>query len=168
MMRKRVVIGVLILVAVTGCRRDGSPTTPDADQPTAPAVATPGPVGTDVAPMPTERTEPATIRISGEVFLRERIALPGDARLEVRLLAFDSDVATGREIAAVRLPTRRRPPIPFEMIVAEEDVAAGVSHAVTATISRRGAVAFTIDSPLPVLEPDAPTTGLRLLLRRPR
>ncbi len=156
-----------LLIVAPGCRR-GERKAPGPAQPLAeaPAAAEPtpddngDPTGQDVA------EEPGRILISGEAFLRERIALPGDASLVVRLVEVGTGGKVGREVAAVQAPPRRQPPISFEIVVNEEDLRTGANYALTAEITRRGVVAFKTDAPVPVVPQGLRTTDLRLLLRR--
>ena len=54
--------------------------------------------------------------LRGTVTYRERIALPPNARLEVRLVDAGRQDTRNREIATVSVPTRgRQVPIPFEL-----------------------------------------------------
>ena len=156
-----------LLIVAPGCRRsERAAAGPDQPLAGTPAVAEPtpddigDPVGEDVA------EQPGRILISGEAFLRERIALPGDASMVVRLVEVGAGGKIGREVAAVQAPPRRQQPISFEIVVAEEDLRTGASYALTAEITRRGVVAFATDAPVPVVPQGLRTTDLRLLLRR--
>ena len=130
-----------LLIVAPGCRRSERETAGPARPPTAPpAVAEPAPddngdpAGEDVA------EQPRRIRISGEAFLRERIALPGDASMVVRLVEVSAGGTIGKEVAAVEAPSRRQQPIPFEIVIAEEDLRTGANYALTAEITRRGSL----------------------------
>lgn len=161
------VFALALLAIAPGCRRDARTAGDPARPPTAPppvAEAVPHPVPTsDDEGVVGERPR---IRISGEAFLRERIALPRDAVLVVRLVEVEAGSNAENEVATVRASSRRLQPIPFEILVDEDDLEERASYALTAVISRRGTDSFATDAPLRVLVPGTQTTGLRLLLRR--
>jgi putative lipoprotein len=72
--------------------------------------------------------------LSGEVFYRERIALPPEALLEVRLIDVSLADAPGRSLAATRVKTRHRMPIPYRLRFDEAKIRRDHSYALEARI----------------------------------
>jgi putative lipoprotein len=101
--------------------------------------------------------------VSGEVFYRERIALPADAVVEVTLLDVTRTDRPGELIASLQIKPRRQVPIPFEIHVADPEIDPRRSYAVRATIVADGRLLF-ITAELPrVLTQGNPNT-VRILL----
>lgn len=96
--------------------------------------------------------------VSGEVFYRERIALPADAVVEVTLLDVTRTDRPGELIASLQIKPRRQVPIPFEIHVADPEIDPRRSYAVKATIVADGRLLF-ITAELPrVLTQGNPST----------
>jgi putative lipoprotein len=99
--------------------------------------------------------------LQGSVAYRERIALPADAIIEVRLLDRAQDAAQP-DIAATRIETAgRQVPIPFELRYDPRWIKPGRHYGVLATIRNvAGRVLFSSDAAQPL-----PAAGARLDLR---
>ncbi len=80
--------------------------------------------------------------VSGQVFYRERIALPPEALLEVRLIDVSPADAPTRGIAVTRVKTRHQMPIPYRLLFDEARLQRGHSYALHARITIRGKVMF--------------------------
>ncbi len=159
--------GLAMLALVSGCGRGEDPKEESSRLVASPApVAQEAPAG-DEPPIVADAVEPVPqIHLSGEIFLRERITLPRDASLLVRLVELEAGGQVGVEVAMAEVSAVSKQPIPFELSVEKASVQSGVAYGLTAVISRRGARVFSTDGPVRVLEPGSQTTGLRLLLRR--
>lgn len=124
-----------------------------------PTIATTSPEPAAVAPA--ERPVP---RVAGEIYLRERIALPGDATVLVR--AVRRDPGGPEVIASIKRAAPRHPPIPFELTCDPADVNGAAEIVLEAEIVRKGRIVFSTPAPVRVLEDGRPTVGVKLLLRR--
>jgi putative lipoprotein len=161
----------MLLAAATACGRPGGPggRAGAGATPTAPASAIGGPataqptaVGT---PTPTPRPLPV---VSGDIFYRERIVLPPDATVQVRVIRLGSRGAPRPVIAELAFAAPRRVPIPFKLECDPQALEPGASYGLEASISRRGTVEFATVEPVPVLAGGLPTSGLKILVRRTR
>jgi putative lipoprotein len=80
--------------------------------------------------------------LSGEVFYRERVALPPNAVLEVSLVDVTRPGGLGELVASVQIKPNRQGPIPFEIRYGDGDVEARRSYAVRANILADGRLLF--------------------------
>jgi len=98
-------------------------------------------------------------RITGTVSYRERIALPSDASVQVRLDDVSQPEAAPRRIAETTFPTAgKQVPIPFELPYSAADIVAGRRYAVRAKIvAANGKTLFSTKTPYPVITRGAPT-----------
>jgi len=93
----------------------------------------------------------AKVRVlQGTVSVRERIALPPHAILEVRLLRVSAAEATSDVIGAARLRTRNRMPIPYRLPFDDSRLRRGHTYALQARILVDGKVWFGTAVPKPV------------------
>lgn len=115
--------------------------------------------------MPTPRPLPV---VSGDIFYRERIVLPPDATVRVRVIRLGSRGAPRPVIAELAFAAPRRVPIPFKLECDPQALEPGASYGLEASISRRGTVEFATVEPAPVLAGGLPTSGLKILVRRTR
>lgn len=100
----------------------------------------------------------ARTMISGTVVCRERIALPPDASVHVRLDDASRPELPPRLIAQVTVPTAgRQVPIPFELVYKPADIVASRRYLVRATIVAGGRTLFASKTRYPVLTRGAPT-----------
>ncbi|MFM9846487.1 MAG: YbaY family lipoprotein [Hyphomicrobiaceae bacterium] len=80
--------------------------------------------------------------LSGEVFYRERAALPPNAVLEVSLVDVTRPGGLGDLVASVQIRPNRQVPIPFEIRYGDGDVEPRRSYAVRANILADGRLLF--------------------------
>jgi putative lipoprotein len=78
----------------------------------------------------------------GKVFYLERIALPPDALLEVRLIDVSPADAPARSLAVTRVKTRHQMPIPYRLLFDGSKIQRGHSYALQARIIVRGKLMF--------------------------
>ena len=90
--------------------------------------------------------------VSGSVAYRERMALPPDAVVEVKLLDVSlQDVAAPVIAETTVLPEGRQVPLPFELRYDPTKIQPNRSYAVRATIVSAGRMIFTTDTAYPVI-----------------
>ncbi|MGE0241223.1 MAG: YbaY family lipoprotein [Parvibaculaceae bacterium] len=80
--------------------------------------------------------------LRGRVTYRERIALPPEALLEVRLLDVSLADAPARSLAVTRVKTRHRMPIPYRLRLDDAKIQRGRTYALQARITVRGKLWF--------------------------
>lgn len=80
--------------------------------------------------------------LRGEVSYRERIALPPEALLEVRLLDISLADAPAKSLAVTQVKTRHRLPIPYRLHVDEAKIKRGHTYALEARITVHGKLWF--------------------------
>lgn len=80
--------------------------------------------------------------LSGEVFYRERVALPPSAVLEVSLVDVTRPDGLGDLVASVQIRPSRQVPIPFEIRYGDGDVEPRRTYAVRANILADGRLLF--------------------------
>lgn len=100
-----------------------------------------------------------TDTVSGSVFYRERIALPEDAIVVVRLVGVAS-VMSERTIE----PQGRQVPIPFEVSYEDSEIDADQSYSVEAEIRLGEQVLFESADVVPVITQGNPTSDVGILL----
>jgi putative lipoprotein len=107
---------------------------------------------------------PATAGVvRGEVFYRERIALPTDAVLEVTLLDVTRADRPGELITALQIRPRRQVPIPFEIHFADPEIDPRRSYAIRASIVAEGRLLFiTADLPRVLTQGNPSTVRIQL------
>jgi putative lipoprotein len=158
----------MLLAAATACQRAGGPGGRAVATPSAPGGGLAGPATvqpTSATPTPTPR--PLTA-VSGDIFYRERIALPPDATVQVRVVRLGRPGAGRTVVAEQSFAAPRRVPIPFELECDPQALEARAAYGLEATISRRGKVEFATVEPVPVLAGGLSTRGLKILVRRTR
>jgi len=97
-------------------------------------------------------------KITGTVAYRERIALPPDAIVRVRLEAAAAPEMPARRVAEITIPTEgRQVPIPFELTYRASDIHSQTRYQVRATISSGDKALFASRTPYPVITKGAPT-----------
>ena len=158
----------IVVAAAPACRRDSGSGGRTGATPAAPGAAGDGAATAQLpaaAPTPTPRPLPA---VSGDIFYRERIALPPDATVQVRVVSLGRPGAARTVVAEQSFAAPRRVPIPFKLECDPQALQPGAAYGLEATISRRGKVEFATVEPVPVLDGGRPTSGLKVLLRRTR
>jgi putative lipoprotein len=90
--------------------------------------------------------------ISGEVYYRQRVALPPGASLVIRVSDLSSNPVVRGETAI-----ERQVPVPFTLTFDADLVGVGQNYAINAEILSRGAVLFRTASPLVVAAGDLST-----------
>lgn len=107
---------------------------------------------------PSQDDAAAQPKITGTVSYRERIALPPDASVQVRLDDVSQPEASPRRIAETTVATAgRQVPIPFELPYSAADIVAGRRYVVRAKIVSDGKTLFSTKTPYPVITRGAPT-----------
>ena len=159
-----VVIAIAIATAVT-CQRGGGRAGRSASP--TPEVDGPLPAQPEVAASPTQPPRPLPV-VSGDIFYRERIVLPSDARVTVRVVRLGPRGPSRPVIAEASVAPTRRLPIPFSLTCDPASLEPGADYGLEVTISRRGKTEFATPEPVPVLAGGLPTTGLKVLVRRTR
>jgi putative lipoprotein len=81
--------------------------------------------------------------LAGKLSYRERIALPPEALLEVRLVDVSLADAPARSLAATRVKTRHRLPIPYRLRFDAAKILPGHAYALEARITVKGKLWFT-------------------------
>ncbi len=101
--------------------------------------------------------EAAAPKITGTVAYRERIALPPDAVVHVRLEAAPQPERQPRLVAEVAVPAEgRQVPIPFELAYKASDIQPQQKYQVRATITARDKTLFASRASYPVITKGAP------------
>ena len=106
--------------------------------------------------------------LTGTVIYRERIALPADATIEVRLEDVSRADAPAEVVATQTIaPGGRQVPIPFEIAYAPQRIEPNRRYGLRAAIrSASGELMFTTTTHHAVLEPGAAISGIELLVQR--
>lgn len=92
--------------------------------------------------MPSSLALAASKTLRGSVSYRERLALPPDSILEVRLLDVSLADAPSTTIAVTRVKTRHRMPIPYRLRFDDKRIKPGRSYALQARITVNGRLWF--------------------------
>lgn len=117
--------------------------------------------GEPVQKLTLTRAEPSPL-VTGAVLYRERIALPPEARLTVRLVDMENMAVLGEQVVH---PTGQVP-IPFEIAYDPAQVEAERSYAVQATIDAGGEEMFASPRPVPVITGGYPVHDVEVLVER--
>lgn len=100
----------------------------------------------------------AAAKITGSVVYRERIALPNDAIVRVRLEAAAAPEMPAKRVAEIVIPTEgKQVPIPFELAYDASAIHPGTRYQVRATISAGDNTLFVSRTTYPVITKGAPT-----------
>ncbi len=105
------------------------------------------------------RFRPAEARdglVRGSVTYRERMALPPNARLDVRIEDVSLADAPSEVIAERTIVVTHQVPIPFELKTDPASLQPGHSYALRATLSADGQALFVTTTRYPVFAPDWP------------
>jgi putative lipoprotein len=101
--------------------------------------------------------------LSGDVFYRERVALPPNAVLEISLVDVTRPGGLGELVASMQVRPNRQVPIPFEIRYGDDDVDPRRSYAVRANILADGRLLFVNARPQRVLTHGHPSS-VRILM----
>ncbi len=101
--------------------------------------------------------------LSGDVFYRERVALPPNAVLEISLVDVTRPGGLGELVASMQVRPNRQVPIPFEIRYGDDDVDPRRSYAVRANILADGRLLFVNARPQRVLTLGHPSS-VRILM----
>src|SRR5688572_22549574 len=96
--------------------------------------------------------------LSGDVFYRERVALPPNAVLEISLVDVTRPGGLGELVASMQVRPNRQVPIPFEIRYGDDDVDPRRSYAVRANILAGGRLLFVNARPQRVLTHGHPSS----------
>jgi putative lipoprotein len=102
--------------------------------------------------------------LSGQVFYRERVALPPDAILEVRLIDVSLTETAARSLAVTRVKTRHQMPIHYRLLFDGSRIQRGHSYALQARITVGGKVRFATAARHAVLNDRLDETDIRVEL----
>jgi putative lipoprotein len=104
--------------------------------------------------------------LKGSVAYRERMALPPDATVEVKLIEVSvQDVAAPVIATTILEPAGRQVPLPFELHYDPSKIDANKMYSVRATIRSASQLLFTTDTVLPVITRGNPTQADLMLVR---
>jgi len=104
--------------------------------------------------------------VSGAVFYRERIALPPDARIIVKLVDVSRADAPAVVLAEQEIAPEGSVPVAFELEYDPARIDERMSYAVQARIEAGGRLMFTTTEMIPVITRDSPTEDVQVLVRR--
>ena len=105
-------------------------------------------------------------KITGTVSYRERIALPPDASVQVRLDDVSQPEGSPRRVAETTVPTAgKQVPIPFELPYKPADIVSNRRYVVRAKIMAGDKTLFSTKTPYPVITRGAPTS-LEILVQQ--
>ena len=158
---------LLILFAATVACRRGGPAERGGEVVTPTVSAAAGPGQPEAVASPTVPPRPLPV-VSGDIFYRERITLPPDAKVRVRVVRLGERGASRPVIAELAVAPTRRLPIPFSLTCDPQSLEPGADYGLEVAISRRGKTEFATPEPVSVLAGGLPTTGLKILVRRTR
>jgi putative lipoprotein len=102
--------------------------------------------------------------LSGQVFYRERIALPPEALLEVRLVDASPGHAPTRSLAVTQVKTRHQMPIPYRLLFDDARIQRGHTYALQARITVRGKLLFMATTRHAVLNDGPDETDIKVEL----
>jgi putative lipoprotein len=103
--------------------------------------------------------------LSGTVTYRERMALPPNA--EVRVRVWDAlEPPASSTVGETKFIAQGQVPLPFELFYSPELIQSSHTYGARATISVEGVVWFETQTPVPVLTGGAPTVGVEILVKR--
>lgn len=111
---------------------------------------------------------PASAKVTGEVFWRERIMLPPTTVVIVSLQDVSQMDAPAKLIAAQRLEGRVAPPVDFELRYDPAKVVETHRYTVSARVEVDGKLRFVSDTAYPVITHGAPTTAQVLVVGVPQ
>ena len=111
------------------------------------------------------RTQPSPV-VTGVVVYRERIALPPDAALTVRLLAVSRSDAPAVVLGEQRIHPTGQVPIPFEIAYDRARIDDRMSCTLEARIEAGGAPIFVSTRAFPAITRGSPTKDMEILVER--
>jgi len=118
---------------------------------------------------PNNTSTPGTmepVRVTGTITWRERVALPPDAQITVRLQDVSRMDAPAVVMAEQRFNAEgRQVPIPFELAVDPARIDPRMRYAVSARVERQGQLLFINDTAYPVLTQGAGYSVNMVLVR---
>jgi putative lipoprotein len=106
---------------------------------------------------PAATTGPAMKKVTGTVTYREKIALPPDAMVEVRLLDVSKQDAPGDVVNEQTILNPGQPPIPFAVEYDPARIVSDHRYAIQARISVGGELKYTNQSAYNVITNGNPT-----------
>jgi uncharacterized lipoprotein YbaY len=108
--------------------------------------------------------EAGSARLTGTVVYRERVALPADSEVEVKLLEIGRAGAPARTLARQVIPRPGQPPIPFELRYDSKAVIPEETYQVEARITVGGRLRFISTRRFAVLTRGAPRDRVEVLV----
>jgi uncharacterized lipoprotein YbaY len=108
----------------------------------------------------------STSVVTGAVFYRERIALPPDARIIVKLVDVSRADAPAVVLAEQEIVPEGSVPVAFELEYDPAQIDERMSYAVQARIESGGGLMFTTTQMIPVITRDSPTEDVQVLVQR--
>jgi uncharacterized lipoprotein YbaY len=106
--------------------------------------------------------------VTGAVFYRERIALPPDATVVVKLVDVSRADAPAVVLAEQKIVPEGSVPVAFELEYDPAQIDERMSYAVQARIEAGGGLMFTTTEMIPVITRDSPTEDVQVLVQRTR
>ncbi len=111
---------------------------------------------------------PSPSVVTGSVFYRERIALPPDAEIIVKLVDVSRADAPAVVLAEQIIVPVGSVPVDFELEYDARQIDDRMSYAVQARIESGGRLMFTNTEMIPVITRESPTEGVQVLVHRVR
>jgi len=116
-----------------------------------------------------EIAAPGDSLVSGNVTYLDRSALPENAVVEVDLIDASRADAPATVLAAYSTTTAgAQPPFPFELAYDPSQISPGALILVQARITVDGQLRYISQTAIPVITNGAPTSGVEVLVHRPR
>ncbi|MGH9118886.1 MAG: YbaY family lipoprotein [Acidimicrobiales bacterium] len=106
------------------------------------------------------------VEVSGRVTYRQRVALPPDAVVIVRVLDVSMADAPSVTLAERRIPVEHQVPIPFSLTVDRADLDSRHRYAVAASIEIGGELAWISDTHHPVAVDEPTEVEINLVMAR--
>lgn len=117
---------------------------------------------------PATQAAPAQGTITGTIAYRERMALPPNAAIDVKLQDVSMQDTAAKTIGeSVFVPAGKQVPIPFQISYNPADIHPANTYQVRATISVNGKLMFTSTTAYPVITKGAPSQVAILLQQAP-
>lgn len=161
MTRSPVLLAVCLL-SLLGCQPDGKPPATPSAVPAAPAAASSATETQAPAAKPAEALATLSGVIRGEVWYRQRIALPPSAVVTVQLVEVSRADAPATLLASQTLGAEHQPPLAFELHYDPARIDERLSYALQARIEDGNQLRFINTERVAVLTRGAPQSDLKI------
>ncbi len=108
-------------------------------------------------PAPATPTTASQPMVSGTITYRERMALPPDAAIEVKLQDVSAGASGAKTVAETVFAPTGQVPVPFQLNYNPADINPAHKYQVSANISVNGRAMFASTTPYPVITQGAPS-----------